>query len=142
MMLLQYPHVRLIIPELADIQFQGAIQSLEDSEFFRRESEVVPQLQTDHLYTAIQVVLTSDSLFPAPPLFMEQDELARELIALPLPGNEEIAIKYVMASHSRIEHSPAHDFLRREVLYVIERFRHKYGLPCLEDLRVERNLPY
>jgi DNA-binding transcriptional LysR family regulator len=141
-LLASYPHVRLIIPELEDIQFQGQITSLEQSEFYQRESRVIPHLSTDHLYTAIRVVLASDYLFPAPPLFMEQDELARELIALPLPDDEEIAIKYVMVSHQRIEHSPAHDFLRGEMLGVIEQFRHRYGLPCLEDLRAQRKLPY
>ncbi len=73
---------------------------------------------------------------------MEQDDLARELIALPLPGGEEIAIKYVMVNHTRVEHSAAHVFLRAEILQVIEQFRHKYGLPCLDDLRAQRNLPY
>ena len=141
-MLLQYPHVRLIIPELESIQLQGKFQSLEDSEFFRRESEVVPHFRTDHLYTALRVVLTSDHLFPAPPMFMEQGELAGELIALPLPGGEEINLAYVMVSHERVEHSAAHEFMRGEILEIIERFRHKYGLPCLEDLRSQRNLPY
>jgi DNA-binding transcriptional LysR family regulator len=138
----QYPHVRLIIPELEDIQFQGQIQSLEESEFFQRESEVVPQLYTDHLYTAIRTVLTSDALFPAPPLFMEQDELAKDLVALPLPDDEEISIKYVMVTHERVDSSPAHQFLRGEILYIIENFRDKYGLPCLEDLRALKQLTY
>lgn len=138
----QYPHVRLIIPELENIQFQGPIQSLEESAFYQRESKLVPHLRTDHLYTALRVVLSSDYLFPAPPLFMEQDDLARDLVALSLPDDEELALKYVMVSHERIEHSPAHDFLRGEILAIVERFRHKYGMPCLEDLRAARNLPY
>ena len=69
-------------------------------------------------------------------------ELARDLVALSLPDDEELAIKYVMVTHERIEHSPAHDFLRGEILMIVERFRHKYGMPCLEDLRAARNLPY
>jgi len=99
----QYPHVRLIIPELED---------------------------------------TSDSLFPAPPLFMEQDELAKDLVALPLPGGEEISIKYVMVSHERVDDSAAHQFLRGEILYIIGHFREKYGLPCLDDLRALNKLSY
>lgn len=141
-MLKQYPHIRLIIPEFDDIQFQGALARWQDSKFLRQEFELVPQLRTDHLYTAIEVVLSSDSLFPAPPLFMEQDELARDLIALSLPGGEEIALKYVLVDHERIAHSAAHDFLRSEMLQVIEQFRHRYGLPCLEDLRAQRELAY
>jgi DNA-binding transcriptional LysR family regulator len=150
-MLAQYPHVRLIIPEFSDIQFQGRVkslrfqgpvESLEDSEFFQRESELIPHLQTDHLYTALRVVLDSDYLFPAPPLFMEQDAMPGELIALPLPGGEEITLTYVMVSHERVEHSAAHEFMRGEILETIEQFRHRYGLPCLEDLRAGRNLSY
>ena len=141
-MLMQYPHVRLIIPEFADIQFQGQIKNVEDSEFFRRESEVVPHLQTDHLYTALRVVLASDYLFPAPPLFMERDAMPGELIAIPLPGGEEITLTYVMVSHARVRHSAVHEFMRGEILQIIEQFRHKYGLPCLEDLRAGHNLLY
>ena len=137
-MLLQYPQVQLHIPELLEIQFHAP----QDSTFVRREAEVVPQLRTDHLYTAIRVVLDSDYVFPAPPLFMEEDDLARGLIALPLPDGEELAITYVMVSHQRVEHSPVHEFMRDEILQVIERFRHNYGLPCLKDLRAQRNLPY
>ena len=103
---------------------------------------MVPQLRTDHLYTAIRVVLSSDYLFPAPPLFMEQDEVARDLIALPLPSGEEIALKYVMVSHERIDHSAAHRFLCSEIVHVIEAFRHRYSLPSLEQLRAQRDLPY
>jgi hypothetical protein len=150
-MLAQHPHVRLIIPEFSNIQFQGQVKSsqllaparsLEDSEFFQRESEIVPHLQTDHLYTALRVVLTSDYLYPAPPLFMEQDGLTEDLIALPLPGDEEITITYVMVSHERVQYSAAHEFMRGEILEIIEQFRHKYGLPCLADLRAQRNLLY
>ena len=140
--LAQYPHVRLIIPELDDIRFSGDTGSVEESAFMQRESEFTPHLRTDHLYTAIQVVLSSDYLFPAPPLFMEQEDLARELIALPLPDDEKIAIKYVMVQHQRTEHSAVHAFLRGELITVIERFRHRYGLPCLDDLRAQKNLPY
>lgn len=138
--LARYPHVRLIIPELEDIRLSGDVESVAESAFMQRESEFTPQLRTDHLYTAIQVVLSSDYLFPAPPLFMEQEDLARELISLPLPDNEKIAIKYVMVEHQRTEHSAAHAFLRAELIAVVERFRHRYGLPCLDDLRVLKNL--
>jgi DNA-binding transcriptional LysR family regulator len=138
----QYPHIRLHIPELADIQFQGELTGLEDSAFLQHEKDVVPKVRTDHLYTAIQLVLSSDYLFPAPPLFMEQDQLARNLISLPLPEGEELTLKYVMVSHCRIESSPAHRFLQGEILAVIENFRHQYGLPALEDLRRQRNLSY
>jgi DNA-binding transcriptional LysR family regulator len=138
----QYPHVRLRIPEFDDIQIQEELTGLETSTFLQRERELLPKIRTDHLYTAIQVVLATDYLFPAPPLFMEQDKLARNLIALPLPEGEQLSLKYVMVSHQRIDNSPAHRFLQGELLAVIEDFRHEYGLPSLEDLRRERKLSY
>ena len=90
----------------------------------------------------MQVVLSSDHLFPAPPLFMEQEDLASELIALPLPEGEQLTLKYVMVSHQRTDHSPVHEFMRGEILAVVEGFRHRYGLPSLEQLRTQKNLAY
>jgi DNA-binding transcriptional LysR family regulator len=141
-MVVEYPHVRLIIEELADIDFRIERGGDEEPEFFRREREVVPHLRTDHLYTAVRVVLASDYLFPAPPLFMEQDDLAGELIALPWPGDEDISVKYVLVNHERNDHSAAHEFLGGEILSVIEEFRQQYDLPSLQDMRAQRNLPY
>lgn len=134
----EYPHVRLIIPELPEIRFEG--QS--ESPFIQRERDVVPVLSTDHLYSAIQVVRQSDCLLPAPPLFMQQDDLAKDLIALPLPGGEQLTIKYVLAGHERVAHSAPHDFLRGEIIQLIEAFRSRYNLPGLEELRARKNLPH
>ena len=69
-------------------------------------------------------------------------EVARDLVALPLPAGEQITLKYVMVSHERIEHSVAHRFLSAEIAQVIESFRERYGLPDLARLRAERGLPY
>ena len=138
----QYPHVRLIIPELEDIQFQGP-----DPAAWRTHSSSGARgrwcrsCYTDHLYTAIRTVLTSDSLFPAPPLFMEQDELAKDLVALPLTWRrgdlDQVCNGELMNGWMS---SPAHQFLRGEILYIIGHFRDKYGLPCLEDLRALKQL--
>jgi DNA-binding transcriptional LysR family regulator len=138
----RFPHVRLRIPEFDDIRFQEELVGLENSSFLERERAVVPKIRTDHLYTAIQVVLATDYLFPAPPLFMEQDKLALNLVALPLPEGEQLSLKYVMVNHQRIDNSPAHRFLQGELLAVIEDFRSEYALPSLEELRRARNLSY
>lgn len=132
-----YLKVQLLIPELMDIQFHAP-----DSTFVPRVAQVQPLLRTDHLPTALRVVLESDYVLPAPPLFMDRDDLARDLVSLPAPTGEDLAISYVMVSHERIEHSPAHAFLRGEMLTVIEDFRRAAGLPSLGDLRVQRGLAY
>jgi DNA-binding transcriptional LysR family regulator len=137
-MVLEYPQVQLLIPELLEIRFHAP----EDSSLIRRFSQIVPRLRTDSLPTAIAVVLSSDYVFPTPPLFMDEDDLSRGLITLPMPEDEELSISYVLVSHERIEHSLAHRFLREEILQVIEAFRLKYNLPGLEELREQRKLTY
>ena len=135
---LSYPHVQLVIDELADIHFLTD----EKSSFLRQMATAVPELRTDQLLTAIQVVRHTDYLFPAPPLFLEQADISGELIALPLPEGEQVNLRYVMVNHERVNASPAHDFLYREILQVIDSFRLKYGLPTLAQLRARRKLAY
>lgn len=141
-MVVEYPHVRLTIAEMDDIDFLVDVPGGKEPEFFQREREVLPHLRTDHLYTAIRVALGSDYLFPAPPLFMEQEDLAKDLVALPWPGDEDITVKYVMVHHERIEHSPSHAFFGGEILHIIEQFRVQYGLPTLAEMRAQRGLAY
>ena len=73
---------------------------------------------------------------------MEQNDLSDKLIALPLPGGEEVTMKYVLVNHQRVNQSLAHDFLYREMLEVIDIFRAKYNLPALAQLRKLRKLDY
>tara|TARA_R110002072_G_scaffold977_6_gene8055 strand:- start:2819 stop:3805 length:987 start_codon:yes stop_codon:yes gene_type:complete len=136
--LLEYPQVQLLIPELHEIQFHVP----QDSSFIQRLTQVVPRLRTDHLPTAIRVVLNSDCVFPTPPLFMDEDDLSRGITTLPMPEGEELSISYVLVSHERIAHSLTHDFLRQEILQVVEAFRLKYDLPGLAEMRAQRNLAY
>jgi DNA-binding transcriptional LysR family regulator len=135
---LRYPHVQLLIPELADIQFTTA----KESSFMRHMATAVPDLVTDQLLTAIQVVRHTDYLFPAPPLFLEQADISAELISLPLPEAEQVTLRYVMVNHQRVNASAAHDFLYREILQVIDSFRAKHGLCTLAQLRAQRKLHY
>jgi DNA-binding transcriptional LysR family regulator len=135
---MQYPQVQMLIPELLEIRFHAP----QDSSIIRRFASVEPRLRTDHLPTAIRVVLNSDFIFPAPPLFMDEDDLSRGLTTLPLPDDESLSVSYVLVTHERTAHSLAHQFLRNEILGVIEGFRASYGLPTLEELRASRNLSY
>jgi DNA-binding transcriptional LysR family regulator len=135
---MRYPHVQLMIDELSELQ----IGTTSGSAFLARAGLAEPNLFTDQLFTAVQLLRKSDYLFPAPPLLMEQSDLSDSLIALPLPEGEDISIKYVMVNHQRVSASPAHDFLYRQMLEVIDIFRVKNALPPLEQLRKLRNLDY
>jgi hypothetical protein len=53
-----------------------------------------------------------------------------------------VTLRYVMVNHQRVNHSAAHDFLYREMLWVIDHFRSRYGLPTLAQLRKQRKLEY
>lgn len=135
---LRFPHVQLLMDELVDINFDVS----KESAFLEQMQKAVPNLETDQLFTAIQVVRNSDYLFPAPPLFVEQNDISGELIALPMPGGEDVTVKYVMVNHPRVNHSAPHDFLYREMLEVIDLFRIKYDLPPLAEMRKLRKLEY
>ena len=136
--ILRFPQVSLLLKEIAEIQFIADAESA----FLKHERNFRPHLETDNLFTAIQTVLRSDYLFPAPPLFLEQGELAAGLIALPLPEGEEGTLKYVLVQHERVLNSPVHQFLYREILATTEDFRRQYGLPPLAEMRALRNLDY
>lgn len=137
-MVLQYPHVQLVVDELTDIHFEVE----NGSAFMRHMGTAVPNMETDQLATALEVVQRTDYLFPAPPLFMEQQEISKELIALPVPEGEKVRLKYVMVSHQRIAHSAPHEFLYGQMIDVIECFRKEYGLPTLPELRANMDLEY
>jgi DNA-binding transcriptional LysR family regulator len=136
--ILPFPHVQLVVDELADIHFLAA----KESAFMHHMANAVPDLHTDQLLTAIQVVRSTDYLFPAPPLFIEQADLSMDLIALPFPEADKVSLKYVMVNHVRVNSASAHDFLYREILQIIDDFRAKHSLPTLAELKVQQKLAY
>ncbi len=133
-----YPQVMLLLRDIAEIQFVAG----EDSAFLQFERAIEPQFETDDLQTALQVVLQTDCLFPAPPMFIEQFDAARSLVPLVLPGSEEISVKYVAVRHVRTLNSAPHNFLFGEVLAIAEAFRAHFELPTLEEMRRVRELTY
>ena len=105
------------------------------------ESAITPSFTTDDIHVALQVIRESDFIFPAPPLFLEQFNLARNITTLELPG-EPPGVKFVVVRHRRVEKSPPHLFLFQQILDVAEAFRARYKLPPLAELRRRRNLDY
>jgi len=128
--LLDYPQVLLSTP---DVEATGITVQLE-SDFVRHEMDIQLALQTPHLFTALQVIKSTNYLLPGPSMLVEGGELGQQLIALPLPGGEEFMLKYVLVYHERIEHSPAHQFLLEQLLWVVEDDRKNRGLSPLAEL--------
>lgn len=133
-----YPQAALSATDLSEVRFHSG----DNSALLAYQLALVPTFETDDLQTAIQVVRESDFLFPAPPLFLEQFDVGRHLIALPIPGSEKISIKYVAVRHKRVQNSPGHEFMFQEILATTEMFRSRFGLPSLPELRKLRNLDY
>ncbi|MEP4148824.1 MAG: LysR family transcriptional regulator [Halioglobus sp.] len=134
----RYPQIALLSTDLGELKFHegNAATILE----YERRTE--PHVETDDLQTAVQVVRQTDCLFPAPPMFIEQFNLSREIVALPLPGMGTFAIKYVAVRHQRVLGSAAHEFFYQQILELTEEFRRNFGLPNLHELRKQRKLTY
>jgi DNA-binding transcriptional LysR family regulator len=134
----RYPQVALLSTDLSELKFhEGNAAAI--LEYERRAD---PHVETDDLQTAVQIVSQTDYLFPAPPMFIEQFNLSRDMVALPLPGVGAFAIKYVAVRHQRVLGSAPHEFFYQQVLELTEEFRHKFGLPDLAELRKLRKLAY
>jgi DNA-binding transcriptional LysR family regulator len=127
----QYPQVRLYIPDLLEAQFVA--QS--DSAFIQHESQVTPHFETEHLFTALQLVKRSDYILPGPPIFIEETDMSHDVVALALPSNEQLTLKYVLAYHERVLASKPHQFLQSILLESVESYRQSRGLPTLSDMR-------
>ncbi|MGH1370432.1 MAG: LysR family transcriptional regulator [Cellvibrionaceae bacterium] len=131
-----YPQVQLFIPDLIDAQFVA--QS--DSAFIQYESQVTPRFETEHLFTALQLVKRSDYLLPGPPIFIEELDMSRDIVTLSLPGNESLRLKYVLAFHQRVKNSKPHQFLKSVLIEAVESYRASRGLPVLAEMRRIHNL--
>lgn len=136
--LVSYPQVSLVSTDISEMRFHQG----DASAVLEYERRVVPQYETDDLQTAVQIIRQTDCLFPAPPMFIEQFNLHRHVVTLPLPEIAEVSIKYVIARHRRVLDSPPHTFFYDQVLAVTETFRSRFNLPSLEELRRSRGLEY
>lgn len=135
--ILHYPQVVLQGINLEQVNWvEGDVPSVMDY-----QEQLQSHLRTDDLHVALQVIRESDHIFAAPPMFLEQFDLARKITALELPGGK-LSVKLVAIRHQRVENSPPHDFLFSQVLQLTEEFRHRYGLPNLAEMRLQRHLEY
>lgn len=137
-MIVQYPQVRLFIPDLLEAQFV----SQSDSAFIRYESTVAPHFETGHLFTALQVIKQTDCLLPGPPIFIEETDLSRDIVTLPLPDGETVMLRYVLAYHQRIGESKPHQFVKQCLIDTVDHYRAIRGLPTLAHMRDAHNLAY
>jgi len=125
--LLQYPKVQLHIPDSEEAHLMAHVS---DSDFVRYRKASEAHLTTEHLYTALQVVRSTDFICVGPPLFMELGALNKQLITLKVPIKNEINIKFVVVYHERIADSVPHLFLLQQLM------------TCVDEWRSEKNMPF
>ena len=89
---------------------------------------------------AMEVVRATDCIFPGPPFFIQQRDLSEALITIPIPGGEELMMKFVIVYHERVADSPAHQFLLAQIVAAVNHYRVNAGLPELDELRRARKL--
>jgi DNA-binding transcriptional LysR family regulator len=133
-----YPQVSLVSTDISEMRFHEG----EDAAVLEYQRQVQPQYQTDDLQTAVEIVRQTDCLFPAPPMFVDQLNLQKHIVVLPLPILGGISIKYVVVRHRRVLASPPHNFFYNLIVSVTETFRARFGLSSLEQLRRDRGLEY
>ncbi|RLQ22844.1 LysR family transcriptional regulator [Seongchinamella sediminis] len=134
----RFPQVALMSTDIGELRLSE--NSAEQVEEYQRRTEA--QVETDDLQTALQIVSETDCLFPAPPLLMEQFNLSRYLVALPIPGLSDLSIRYVAVRPQRVLGSAAHEFFYQQIIALTEEFRARMGLPDLQQLRQQRKLDY
>ncbi|MBU3068327.1 LysR family transcriptional regulator [Aestuariicella sp. G3-2] len=118
-MVTEYPHMQLFMPDLKE----SLVVQQGDNAFIRNEAVVTPQFETGHLYTALQVLKRTDYLLPGPPVFMAETSLSAGIISLPLPTEENLQVRYVLAEHARVKHSAPHQFLRQQLMETVDYYR-------------------
>jgi DNA-binding transcriptional LysR family regulator len=136
--ILSYPHIRLHIPDITEAKMYSRL----DADFVRHLATNPPALRTQHIAVALEVLLASDYIFPGPPFFIQQSDLSKEIVALPIPGEQEIMVKFVIVYHERVAQSPAHQYLLNSIATAVEEYRVNNGLPDLAQMRKLRNLDY
>lgn len=133
----EYPIVMLSGTALEEVEWVTGDRDL----IVEFQNAISPSFVTDDIHLALQVIRESDFIFPAPPLFLEQFNLARKITTLQLSGDPP-GVKFVVVRHPRVKKSPPHEFLFQQMLGVAEEFRAQYDLPPLAELRRRRNLDY
>lgn len=118
-MVAAYPHMQLFMPDLKE----SLVVAQGENAFIRHEAVVTPQFETGHLFTALQVLKRTDYLLPGPPVFMAETTLSSGIISLPLPTDENLQVRYVLAEHARSQHSAPHQFFRQQLLETVEYYR-------------------
>lgn len=132
--ILRFPVIRPFVPEA-----EAAFASF-DSIALNHLLNQPPLLHTQHVPAAMEVVRATDCIFPGPPFFIQQRDLSEALITIPIPGGEELMMKFVIVYHERVADSPAHQFLLAQIVAAVNHYRVNAGLPELDELRRARKL--
>ena len=99
-------------------------------------------LPTKYSTFKLDIAKLDTILAQAPMEFSTVADTKKVIISLPMPDEEEIIMQFALVTHERTENSPAHQFLKQQMIEVIEEWRGKYDLPSLADLREQRGFAF
>ncbi len=136
--ILSYPQIRLHIPDITEAKMYSHL----NNNFVRHLAAHPPALRTQHIAVALEVLQASDFVFPGPPFFIQQTDLSDAVVALPIPGEQDIMVKFVIVCHERVAQSPAHQYLLTHIAAAVESYRVSNGLPDLAAMRALHELDY
>jgi DNA-binding transcriptional LysR family regulator len=116
--LAQYPLVRLYISDWEQAELHRKTEAQEGIPEHQRGS-----LETSHLLTALEVLRSTDSFMPGPAYILQNQGATAGIIALPVPGDSELELDYVMVAHQRTARSPVHAWLWEQITCTIRQLR-------------------
>ena len=122
--ILRYPIMRLYMADQDELEIFSNNQSM--SARLEEFAEVSGGFETSHLLTAIEVLRNTDYLMPAPPFLLGNPTVSYKIQALPLPGDIDYQVNYMLVRHERTNNSPVHNWLWEQIIEVREELTTRY----------------
>ena len=116
--LFEFPLLEVLAPDI-----EGANFFSEYPEFVERLAKVKPLLQISHVFTALQIIRSTDFIMASAPIFTQEGDLYEGLKILPMPSGKKYDLRYVIVEHQRTQGSPAHQYLRQQFMSVVQGLR-------------------
>lgn len=117
-MLADYPVIRLYVSDREQMEAGDVSKFFTQTRFPGQGS-----LEISHLMTAMEVLRNTNYYMPAPGYLAQNEAISKGITALPLPGEENASLDYVLVAHQRTENSPLHNWLWEQITCTIRELR-------------------
>jgi len=127
----EYPIVGLYVADREELAiFRDLPQLAKDM------SANPPRLELSHMLTAMEVVRRGDFLLAALPFLTTDLHLTKGLAAVRMPTST-APLEYLLVSHRLISNSPAHQWLRKQLLEISLRYQYQLAAKYPDIFTVE-----